>query len=45
MRMVGGDLTAFGVVNGGIGTRQLICDHGAVYESFGPDVSRSCETQ
>lgn len=36
-------LTAFGVVNGGVGSPTLICDHGAVYGSFGAAVLQFLE--
>ncbi len=38
MLATGRGLTAFGVVNGSVGSDALICDHGAVYASFGAEV-------
>jgi hypothetical protein len=43
-RMVNGELTAFGVTSGGIDSPQLICDYGAVYATFGPDVATFIKT-
>jgi hypothetical protein len=39
VKLVDGKYTAYGVVSGGIGSRDLICDVGAVYASFGPEVA------
>lgn len=33
-----GDLVAYGVISGGIGSSQLVCDYGGVDAVFGPDV-------
>jgi hypothetical protein len=33
-----GDLVAYGVISGGIGSSQLICDYGGVDAVFGPEV-------
>jgi Trypsin len=34
----GGVITAYGVVSGGVGSTELICDYGGVDATFGPDV-------
>ena len=34
-----GELLAYGVASGGTSSDDLICDHGAVYASFGPEVT------
>jgi Trypsin len=34
-----GDLVAYGVISGGIGSSQLVCDYGGVDSVFGPDVT------
>jgi hypothetical protein len=39
LRMVGNDLTIYGVTSGGLHSTTLICDYGAIYASFGPDVA------
>jgi hypothetical protein len=37
IRKVGDRFVSYGVVSGGIGSRDLICDMGTVYATFGPD--------
>ena len=39
-----GHFVAYGVVSGGLGTNDLICDLGAVYATFGPEVAAFIET-
>jgi len=39
VRLVGTDLTVYGVTSGGISSPRLMCDYGAVYATFGPDVA------
>jgi len=34
-----GELIAYGVASGGVPSEDLICDHGAIYASFPPDVT------
>jgi hypothetical protein len=34
-----GNLVAYGVISGGIGSNQLVCDYGGVDAVFGPDVT------
>jgi hypothetical protein len=43
VRMVGGALTTYGVVSGGVGSLELICDWGGVYSVFGPVASEFIE--
>jgi hypothetical protein len=38
IRKVDDRFVSYGVVSGGIGSRELICDMGTVYASFGPEV-------
>ena len=37
VQSVDGELVAYGVVSGGIDSRELVCDYGAVYATFGPE--------
>ncbi|HEX2873653.1 MAG TPA: trypsin-like serine protease [Polyangiaceae bacterium] len=39
-----GNLVAYGVISGGIGSSQLICDYGGVDAVFGPDVLTFLQT-
>jgi len=39
-----GNLVAYGVISGGIGSSQLICDYGGVDAVFGPDVTTFLQT-
>jgi hypothetical protein len=44
VRLVGNDLTVYGVTSGGISSPNMMCDYGAVYASFGPDVASFIKT-
>ena len=44
LRMVNGELTIYGVTSGGISSPNLMCDYGAVYATFGPDVASFLKT-
>lgn len=37
VKNVNGELRVYGVVSGGLGSKQLVCDFGAVYATLGPD--------
>lgn len=39
-----GDLVAYGVISGGLGSNQLVCDFGGVDALFGPDVLSFLQT-
>jgi hypothetical protein len=44
LRLVNGELTIYGVTSGGISSPSLMCDYGAIYATFGPDVASFLNT-
>jgi hypothetical protein len=44
IKRLGGKFVSYGVVSGGLGTRDSICDLGTVYATFGPEVLAFLQT-